>query len=416
MIYIVSGPSFSGKSQFIFEGGAEIVPIDKNKIEYLAPFIKNGKDPFDGMTLHFNIDRAARRGTKKILQSIRAAGEVEAIVLITPDSELKERIYHYGTASGRSMKPYENARKILEACEGEAFGASFYEEWIDLLKSTGIRVRLVESSLGAFSVISPEAIRRTLAKEVTNTETRYSKNEIERMLIDHNFDKYHRVELPYGLHATGQDVWDRFPLVFPPSLYGMSLLDIGCAHGAFSFEAERRGAKVVASDKNSTRLQAAKQLGEIIGSAVEFTDRNFLDDGIDASYDIVLLLNVLHHVDDPVAALRNSAKIAKKYLIIEFPTSADPLYKGKNMRQIVGPHLIEELYLFGRVDLIPSPKDGRIIGICSKVFSETWPSAQSNDIPRNGTPRHERLFTENNSEKDKKRPKRGLWARLRRLY
>lgn len=384
MILIVSGPSFSGKSKFISEKGAGIATIDLDNVEYLHSFVKKGLSPREGMTLHYNVDRMSEDGTSKVINALKAESTVKAVVLITPETELKERIFHFGTASGRSEKSYQGTRDALKT-ERRAV----YKKWINFLQDAGIEPCFVESSGGKFKEISKNDIDTVLGREVTNTATPYRKSQIEKILSENDFGKYHRVELPYGLAAPGQDVWERFPLVFPSSLAGMSVLDIGCAQGAFSFEAERRGAKVLASDSNPARLKSAKAFSELLGSKVQFTDRDFLKGDVDETFDVVLALNVLHHVKDPVAALQKAAALARKYVILEFPSSKDPLYKDKKMKSLLGPHLFEEISLFGEVKLIPSPKEERVIAICSKSAIDPWPSANTAGARRAGIPRHE---------------------------
>ncbi|MBN2809512.1 MAG: hypothetical protein JXR80_08480 [Deltaproteobacteria bacterium] len=44
---------------------------------------------------------------------------------------------------------------------------------------------------------------------------------------------------------------------------------------------------------------------------------------IKESFDIILLLNVIHHLKEPVRALRVAPIICKEKLIIEFPTLSD---------------------------------------------------------------------------------------------
>ena len=49
-------------------------------------------------------------------------------------------------------------------------------------------------------------------------------------------------------------------------------------------------------------------------------------------FDIVLLLNVLHHVTDPVAVMRQVTAICREQLIVEFCLPHDPIYIAKHRR------------------------------------------------------------------------------------
>ncbi len=397
MILIVSGPGYAGKSTFIADRGRGVIDFPPNaEVEYLAPFIRSGRKPYSGMVLHYNIGNSRAAVARSGLESLKKAApgdEFSAVVLVTPETELRERIFFDGGATGRSVERIAAAREHF-ASPGTLHG--IYEAWLQALEGAGIEYKLVSSTGGTFSEISRERLAEVVAEQSTATKTPYSYAEIASFLHDEALHRYHRVELPYGLHTRGQDVWQRFPMMFPRDLRGWSALDIGCAHGAFSFEAERRGAKVVASDINKERLSGAARLGEILGSSVRFSATNYLDPRLRRNetkkHDLVLALNVLHHVPDPTEALTSLSAMARRCVVLEFPTSRDPLYQNKPMRQNVGPQLVEALSLFKEVRMRPSPKEGRVIAVC---YTEE-PRDGSNERSfverggRRGTPRHER--------------------------
>ena len=155
----------------------------------------------------------------------------------------------------------------------------------------------------------------------------FTKSQIEDIL-KHNDFEYHRVELPYGLSTPGQDRSETRDLIFPPSLNGASVLDVGCANGYFSFEAETRGAsRVVGVELRESRFKHAQLLKSIRGSSVEFLNIDISGQPFGDSFDYVLFLNVIHHLPDPIHVLRYLAKITKKRLVVEFPTFSDPKYK-----------------------------------------------------------------------------------------
>jgi len=158
-------------------------------------------------------------------------------------------------------------------------------------------------------------------------KTSYAKEEIERILRDEHF-RYHRVNLPYGLHTPGRDRSSTRDLIFPPSLAGKSVVDIGCALGYFCFEAEARGAtRVLGVELNEERFRQASLLKGIIGSDVEFIKRDILEEPLIERFDYVCLLNVIHHLDEPIHAIHQLASITQERLIIEFPTLQDPKFR-----------------------------------------------------------------------------------------
>ena len=99
-------------------------------------------------------------------------------------------------------------------------------------------------------------------------------------------------------------------LALPANLGGKRVLDIGCSDGRYSFEAERRGASdVVAVDDESSLLaggvngfQVARRL---LHSQVTYRlgDVEDLEPGRDGTFDLVLFVNVLYHLRNPVRAL-----------------------------------------------------------------------------------------------------------------
>ena len=157
--------------------------------------------------------------------------------------------------------------------------------------------------------------------------TNYSKEEIEKVLREERFG-YHRVNLPYGLHTRGRDRSQTRDLIFPGSLAGKSVLDIGSALGYFCFEAEAKGAtRVLGLELDPERFRQACLLRQIIGSQVEFEQRDILEHPPTEQFDYVCFLNVIHHLDEPMTAIHQLATIAREMLIIEFPTMADAKFR-----------------------------------------------------------------------------------------
>jgi 2-polyprenyl-3-methyl-5-hydroxy-6-metoxy-1,4-benzoquinol methylase len=52
------------------------------------------------------------------------------------------------------------------------------------------------------------------------------------------------------------------------------------------------------------RFRQANLLKKILGSNVEFQQRDILGDELNEQFDVVLLLNVIHHLPEPMSALR----------------------------------------------------------------------------------------------------------------
>lgn len=128
---------------------------------------------------------------------------------------------------------------------------------------------------------------------------------------------FHCIDLGNGIVTPGtreKNAWQLYNL--PERLDGKSVLDIGAWEGQFSFEAERRGAeKVVAMDvwgnvsepgsggygwENFQFAHAA------IGSKVitEFLNVYSLSPSL-GPFDLILFLEVLYHLQDPLGALKH---------------------------------------------------------------------------------------------------------------
>ena len=223
----------------------------------------------------------------------------------------------------------------------------------------------------------------------------WTKEAIEELLASRDF-KYHRVPLPFGLATPGQDRSDTAAIVLPDSLAGKSVLDVGCALGFFCFEAEKRGAaRVVGVELRDDRFEQANLLKDVLGSRVEFVQKNVLTDDVGGPFDVVLLLNVIHHLTEPMSALRRLAAATRGHLVVEFPTFRDEkfmrsagisfpgryddlpligvssLAKGTDQTFVFTPEAIRRVLtdhakLFARVDIIASPMKGRMIAIATK--------------------------------------------------
>jgi tRNA (mo5U34)-methyltransferase len=139
---------------------------------------------------------------------------------------------------------------------------------------------------------------------------------------------YHTMPLPYGIVTEGSEAcvsrWPRLGL--PDRLDGLSVLDVGAWDGFFSFEAERRGAKrVLATDHFSWNgggwgtKQGFELARAVLGSRVEDREIDVLDlsEATVGAFDIVLFLNVLYHLPNPLLGLERVASVTKDLLVLE---------------------------------------------------------------------------------------------------
>jgi ubiquinone/menaquinone biosynthesis C-methylase UbiE len=90
------------------------------------------------------------------------------------------------------------------------------------------------------------------------------------------------------------------------------ILDIGCGTGRFTIPFARRfkNFTVVGADKSSNMLEQAKQKGG--AERVEWTEQDICDQGFEsASFDLVFVSDLLHHIANPLDAIRECKRVLR---------------------------------------------------------------------------------------------------------
>ncbi len=98
---------------------------------------------------------------------------------------------------------------------------------------------------------------------------------------------------------------------------GVSVLDLGCGFGAYSGVLLSDGVRCVGCDINFEYLRKATTQGlpvVNVDSVLPFGDRTF---------DSVMIFEVLEHVPDVQAVLREAFRVARKNVLITVPNSED---------------------------------------------------------------------------------------------
>ena len=95
---------------------------------------------------------------------------------------------------------------------------------------------------------------------------------------------------------------------------GLDVLDVGCGPGSLTVDLAARVApgRVVGLDVSPAPLAEARALAARAGVDVEFVvGDGYALDAADGSYDVVHAHQVLQHLTDPVAALREMARVCR---------------------------------------------------------------------------------------------------------
>ena len=191
------------------------------------------------------------------------------------------------------------------------------------------------------------------------TETQKQIGELSRL------GWYHSIELPDGQIIPGLQTVDQlrhrlaqFPI--PRDLTGKRVLDIGAWDGWFSFEMEKRGAKVLALDyAEQTRFKVARDL---LGSHVDYQigDITRISPRDIGRFDIVLFFGVLYHVKHPVLALETVCDLSTDMAFIESYVSDD----GTNLEAPPVMEFYETTELRGQFDNWVGPNTSCLLAFC----------------------------------------------------
>ena len=108
-------------------------------------------------------------------------------------------------------------------------------------------------------------------------------------------------------------------LLLGDELSSMSVLDIGCNSGWFSFDLADRGACTVDGvDLRAHNVEQARFLSSYFGfdnTTFEVADATAFED--DRRWDVVLNLGVLYHVTDPLRFLQRTYELCDRYAIVD---------------------------------------------------------------------------------------------------
>lgn len=363
MLWIISGPTSVGKSTFIrSEECFALTGLRPKKTLVVKPMDMPGLDPRvlteTDCFIHYNMLRPVSLFAKHEATETTSQADYHSRSLqFMADPWWEEFCRRAKDKPKRAVVVVANLAAIVERAGGRRgynipYWKLLYEKldlpeiyraWCTELERQNIPFIFVDATGSTYPHIDAEAAFKIVDRKVMNTT--YSKEQIEKILQEERF-AYHRVNLPFGLHTRGRDRSHTRDLIFREPLAGKSVLDVGSALGYFCFEAEARGAaRVVGVELDQERFRQACLLKDIIGSQAEFLQRDILKQPLEEQFDYVCLLNVIHHLDEPIRAIHRLAATAREWLIIEFPTFEDPKFRKTN--RIRFPKRYDRLPLIG---------------------------------------------------------------------
>ena len=99
------------------------------------------------------------------------------------------------------------------------------------------------------------------------------------------------------------------------------VLDVGCGNGVFTSRLSRDGAKVTGLDLSRHLLAQNRHDSLACGDVMSLPFA-------DSCFDLTFEANVLHHVTDRAAVIREMARVSRKHVVLLEPNCYNPLMFG----------------------------------------------------------------------------------------
>ena len=160
-------------------------------------------------------------------------------------------------------------------------------------------------------------------------------DEVIRHRVEQEPYWFHKIRLSESLETPG---WsdprtEKLPYFgLPDDLTGMRVLDIGCAEGFFSFEAERRGAReVIAIDSfpdSVRRFNIIREARQSNASAFLMNVYDLRPERL-GTFDLVLFYGVFYHLKHPQLALEAIRTVCVGDMLFQTHVCEDPRVKDE---------------------------------------------------------------------------------------
>lgn len=116
---------------------------------------------------------------------------------------------------------------------------------------------------------------------------------------------------------------------------GRSVLDLGCSYGYFLHEALKKGAtKATGIDYDVISIQIGREVSEILNDGAIITCDDINCYIPEEPVDVILMLNIMHVLPDPIDTLNRYIPFAKYKLVIEHDLDAEIFKKWNNHTEI----------------------------------------------------------------------------------
>lgn len=162
--------------------------------------------------------------------------------------------------------------------------------------------------------------------------------EIARLLQSEHV-KYQNIDFGEGKGTGGYQRTSMDALLFGSDLNGLTLLDIGSSLGHFCLEALKHGAAgATGLETSPERIRHAREIARLMDLPAQYIEADFEDYApTPKSFDVVLCLNVLHHLYEPIGAIRKIMSMTRDRFYLEVaPVKAREVMKVANLFSLWG--------------------------------------------------------------------------------
>jgi len=337
MSKLILGPSCSGKS-YLIDLLINKKEIDVENVIYGFELLEH-KSIKNNSVVHFNMLNFLIKRlknffddpvTKQLINSLERFEEV--IFIVSSLSELHERALKRDIVEKNIDEKYNNNFWLDVFQKINIF--YIYEEIFEYFDLLNIPYKVLWSSKKFKKGFEP--IDRVFVHHVLRGREKFifPKPSDVSQFLDHESYEYQDTILPYSMSTIKRKaghIQKNREVFFDPikmiDLRGCSVLDVGCALGQYLYRAERYGAKKICGiDKMSFRFNAAQKINKLLLSNAELKNEFFTENSVKEKFDLVLCLNVIHHIKDVDSFISNLWNVTSKKLVLEFPTFFDPKF------------------------------------------------------------------------------------------